>query len=653
MGLNESLFGRLHAWLERRREDPARLERRVTLASIEKRLAVFASLLAGRALDVRPADDHGGLAEHGLTLPTELAVAATQRGNLEAYLVRTALAVAALELRPRPRIALPADPAVRALASLLALPAVLAHARAQWPGLAGLLPALVAADAPNDVAPGDLAAAALRALERCRFDPASRAQDALDAPARAWLERARAASLDDWPAQMRAWVALPRPRRAPPPRLVFCGELFPSASASAATLPPPGEPHPAADTALPRGTERDAPPRRELERIELDEQTDDNPLSHVFEKVKTAEEHQAGRRELDGSDELQAHLDALSELDLRRVVRSQAPTASVYRAELGLDAAAQTLDGEPSPGAAAIPYDEWDDAARRYRRAWCAVHVERPPLADPLASAAAVREVRARHSREIRALRAEFARIARARAPRRRQLAGHDFDLDAVVDRHAALLATMQHGGRVDDGRLYVARRPATQDLATFVLLDASLSTDSWVENRRVLDVAREAVIVLGEVLVDIRHRVGVAAFFSNARRDCRFQLVKDFHEAWQPAWRRLYGIRPSGYTRIGPALRHAASLLCATRARRKLLLLVSDGKPTDYDQYEGRHGIADVRQALRESHRDGIRTIALTIDSRAKQYLPRMFGEHGYRVLRHARDLPRALARLHECVLS
>ncbi|MFI4935962.1 MAG: citrate/2-methylcitrate synthase, partial [Caulobacterales bacterium] len=35
-------------------------------------------------------------------------------------------------------------------------------------------------------------------------------------------------------------------------------------------------------------------------------------------------------------------------------------------------------------------------------------------------------------------------------------------------------------------------------------------------------------------------------------------------------------------------------------RARHRLLLLVSDGKPTDYDRYEGRHGIADVRQAVR-----------------------------------------------------
>src|SRR5690606_2602653 len=157
----------------------------------------------------------------------------------------------------------------------------------------------------------------------------------------------------------------------------------------------------------------------------------------------------------------------------------------------------------------------------------------------------------------------------------------------------------------------------------------------------------------LGEVLREAPIQVAVAAFFSNARRDCRFQLAKSFDEDWSLGYRRLFGIRPTGYTRIGPALRHAASLLRATGCKKKLLLLVSDGKPTDYDRYEGRYGIADVRQALRESTRDGIGTVALTIDSRTKSHLPRVFGEHGFRVLRHARELPAALARLHERVLG
>ena len=78
----------------------------------------------------------------------------------------------------------------------------------------------------------------------------------------------------------------------------------------------------------------------------------------------------------------------------------------------------------------------------------------------------------------------------------------------------------------------------------------------------------------------------------------------------------------------------------------------MTDGKPNDYDRYEGRYGIADVRQALREARASGVRSVALTIDARAKSHLPALFGPGGYRLLRHPRDLPLALARLEERLL-
>jgi nitric oxide reductase NorD protein len=66
-------------------------------------------------------------------------------------------------------------------------------------------------------------------------------------------------------------------------------------------------------------------------------------------------------------------------------------------------------------------------------------------------------------------------------------------------------------------------------------------------------------------------------------------------------------------------------------------VLLVSDGKPTDYDRYEGRYGVADVRQALREGAQGGVLTHALAIDSHARSHLPEMFGTGAWHVLSHA----------------
>lgn len=413
-------------------------------------------------------------------------------------------------------------------------------------------------------------------------------------------------------------------------------------------------PVPVPREALPTGTERKQQGRRPAEVVELDRRDDGgNPLAHVFEKVKTAEEHTGGHRAMDGSDELDAQLEALEELDLRSVVRTNQATASVFRADADLDArSVETIDGDVGTSAA-IPYDEWDAGQRRYLPGWCAVRQDVVPTpADPAGVATTIRALLARNAALLRTLRGEFARVARGHALQRRQPLGADIDIDAVVDRHGALVAARQGRGTAGEARLYVSRRPAPRSVATLVLLDRSLSSDSWVGGRRVLDTAREATLLLGEVLRDVQMPVAIATFCSHSRRDCRFDVVKDFADDWRLAQQRLFGVRPDGYTRIGAAMRHATHLLAQQHARHRLLFVVSDCKPVDYDHYEGRRGIGDVSQALREARRQRVQALALAIDARAGDHLARMFGPHGFRLLPSAGALAVALARLHERLL-
>src|SRR5687767_3114364 len=88
-------------------------------------------------------------------------------------------------------------------------------------------------------------------------------------------------------------------------------------------------------------------------------------------------------------------------------------------------------------------------------------------------------------------------------------------------------------------------------------------------------------------------------------------------------------------------------------RAAKKLLLLISDGKPMDYDRYEGRYGIADVRQAIREALRARIHTYALAVDVQAKLYLPQMFGAGNFHILPHPTYLVRGLTDLYRRLSS
>jgi nitric oxide reductase NorD protein len=247
-----------------------------------------------------------------------------------------------------------------------------------------------------------------------------------------------------------------------------------------------------------------------------------------------------------------------------------------------------------------------------------------------------------RHRRRIDDLRALFERLEAVRAWRLRQPDGPDIDVDAVVGRYAGLRA-----GNCADDKLYAARRRHSRDVAMMVLLDASMSTDGWVANRRVMDVEKESVVILGEALSGLYDEVAIAAFYSQTRRDCRFVALKGFREPWATGYDRLWGLEPRGYTRVGPAVRHATTLLLRTGARKRVLLLVSDGKPTDLDRYEGRHGIADVRQAVREAEAVQVETVALAVDHAARLYLPRMFGPSRFEILPSPARLPDAMARV------
>ncbi|MGB5439850.1 MAG: hypothetical protein WBN90_09430 [Gammaproteobacteria bacterium] len=59
------------------------------------------------------------------------------------------------------------------------------------------------------------------------------------------------------------------------------------------------------------------------------------------------------------------------------------------------------------------------------------------------------------------------------------------------------------------------------------------------------------------------------------------------------------------------------------------------------YDTYRGACGIKDTRQALIEARGDGIRSSCITIDTEAKDYLPRMYGAANYTVIDEVRKLP------------
>ena len=181
------------------------------------------------------------------------------------------------------------------------------------------------------------------------------------------------------------------------------------------------------------------------------------------------------------------------------------------------------------------------------------------------------------------------------------------------------------------------------------MLLDTSLSSDGYAANNRVIDVEKQVSILFGEILDEFNVDFSINAFHSKTRNYATYMTLKDFDDEWDKAKYKVGAVQPEGYTRIGVALRHAGALLDKRSTKNKWIILISDGKPNDYDKYEGKYGINDVKQALRELNERNINSYALAIEANAKYYLPQMFGVNHYEILTTPVELLQSLAQLYD----
>src|SRR5690606_6815108 len=189
------------------------------------------------------------------------------------------------------------------------------------------------------------------------------------------------------------------------------------------------------------------------------------------------------------------------------------------------------------------------------------------------------------------------------------------------------------------------------RNIALGCLVDLSGSTGAWIDddprNDQVIEVTRRALVLLCEALSVLDDRYAIYGFTGGTRKRCGITVVKGFDERYGETVKgRIAGLSPGSYTRIGPAVRYTTRALIQQPARVRLLLLISDGRPNDFDGYGGRYGIEDTRRALIEARQQGVATFALTIHAEARDYMPHMFGGGHYVVVE---DVPALALRLAE----
>lgn len=327
--------------------------------------------------------------------------------------------------------------------------------------------------------------------------------------------------------------------------------------------------------------------------------------------------------------------DALSELPEARLVSSPTRSKEVLLSDDPPDPAVRTLAAcAARSGGELRQYPEWDWRSKSYRMPGATVQLL-PAMPGPMQWVNQTLAERATMLGEIRR-RFELLRARRTRV--RQQLDGAEVDVQAWVDSRADCRA-----GLPQAQRLYQSERRGRRDMAVSLLVDVSGSTDGWIAaNRRVIDVEREALLLVCIALDSLNERFSVQAFSGEGPQGVVVRKLKDFGERYDVAVaERIAGLEPEHYTRAGAAIRHASTELMAEPAVHRLLLLLSDGKPNDMDEYEGRYGVEDMRQAVAEARLQGISLFCLTVDRQAASYLPQVFGPRYYALLMRPELLP------------
>jgi hypothetical protein len=295
--------------------------------------------------------------------------------------------------------------------------------------------------------------------------------------------------------------------------------------------------------------------------------------------------------------------------------------------------------GERRNAARSTRTDEWDVRAGDYRPDWCQVIERDVPNGEGEAVTVS--------SHGARAILTAFERLRPVGLTRVRGARDGDaFDLDGLV---SARVAVRMRQTPFD--RIYIQHQRKERSVAAAFLVDLSGSTRQQIAEggRTILQVEKEALVLLARALWAIGDRFALFGFSGRGREAVDFQIVKSFEERYGPTIDgRIGRLQSAAQNRDGAALRHATRLLSAQPERIKPLFLISDGKPLD-DDYDGGYAMADTKMALREARRAGIHPFCITVDREGAESVRGMYGDTAYLVIDRVETLPEKLPRIYK----
>ena len=191
------------------------------------------------------------------------------------------------------------------------------------------------------------------------------------------------------------------------------------------------------------------------------------------------------------------------------------------------------------------------------------------------------------HAGLLQRIRREFEQVVPEIYHKEKRLPdGPDHDLDAAIEAITDLRI-----GVSPSEKIFWRHHKIERDVAVAFLLDMSgstgeaigspVSSHSFAEiaatgersHRRIIDVEKEAIVLMMDALEAIGDRYGVYGFSGHGRDNVEFYVIKDIGEEFTLDVAKRFGrVGPLHATRMGPAIRHAAAKLRTEQTRSKFL---------------------------------------------------------------------------------
>ena len=291
-------------------------------------------------------------------------------------------------------------------------------------------------------------------------------------------------------------------------------------------------------------------------------------------------------------------------------------------------------------------YPEWDVQLLDTRRNWTLV---REIVVEANSNGLKFWErVQQENGQEMKKIRSIFQMLKDNLTTRKRGLLDGDrLEFDRWMDSRI-----QRKMGQTPDMNLYSKAVFQNRDPAVAFLVDLSSSTNEITTGAvPILDIEKSALMLMSEALSSIGDPFAIFGYSGFGREQVAFYIAKDVDEPWQDETRAKVGtLKWKMENRDGAAIRHATAKMSKWTHQQRILFILSDGKPLDcgdkyyYDSYAQ----ADTRQALNEAREAGITPFCITVDPYGQEYLPELYGPHGFIAIENMDNFSHHLAKVY-----